>query len=186
MSRDLTSAIKTASQQSRISTCHLLTLYLDAQTIYWCDYSRDVVFEEHNYSHAGSLLEFDGLEETSDVVVNSCTISLSGVDTNNISLVLANLYLDRRVTIHRAFFDSNDELIPDPILIFDGRINRPSIEENPEDGTSVVSVEASNQFADFERRPGRHTSNDEQQIYYPGDKGFEYATEIDRTLTWGS
>lgn len=185
MARNLTNAVKTAATQSRISTCHLLTVYLDGQVIYWCDYHRDVVFEDHNYSHAGNLLEFDGLDEVNDVVVNSVTVSLSGVDTSATGLILSNYYLDRRLTIHRAFFDANDALIPEPVLIFDGRMNKPSLVENPEDGSSVLSVEASNQFADFERKPGRHTSSDEQKIYFPGDKGFEYATEIDKNLTWG-
>ena len=185
MARDITSAVKTAAEQTRISTCHLLTVYLDAQTIYWCDYTRPVIFDGNTYSPAGQLLGFEGLEETSDVVVNSVTVSLSAVDTNATSLILSNYYLDRRLTVHRAFFDANDALIPEPIIIFDGRMNKPSLVENPEDGSAVLSVEASNQFADFERKPGRHTSNDEQQIHFPGDKGFEYATEIDQTLTWG-
>jgi hypothetical protein len=186
MARDVTSAVKTASEQSRISTCHFLTVYLDGQTITWSDYHRDVEWNGSNYSAGGQLLGFDGLEEASDIAVNSVTVTLSGVDTNNTGLILSNYYLDRRMTIHRAIFDENDELIPDPILIFDGRMTRPTIKENPDGNTSTLAVEASNQFSDFERKPGRHTSSDEQRLYFPNDLGFEYATEIDRTLTWGS
>jgi len=186
MSRTLTDAVKSAALQNRISTCHLLTVYLDGTTIYWCDYHRDVVFDENNYSHAGDLLGFDGLDETSDIAVNSVTCSLSGVDTDNTALVLSNYYINRRLTIHRAFFDDDDALIADPVLIFDGRMNRPQLDEDPANGTSTLSVEAGNQFADFERKPGRHTSSDEQRMFFPDDLGLEYATEIDKTLTWGS
>ncbi|MEE4292303.1 MAG: hypothetical protein V2J13_11210 [Cycloclasticus sp.] len=186
MARDLTSPVEAAAAASKIATCHLLTVYLDGQTIYWCDYHRNVTFGAQEYSAAGQLLGFDGLEETSDIAVNAVTVTLSGIDTANISLILSNYYLDRRLTIHRAFFDEDDALIADPVMIFDGRMNRPQIEEDPENGTSNLSVEAGNQFADFERKPGRHTSSDEQRLHFPDDLGLEYATEIDKTLTWGS
>jgi hypothetical protein len=186
MARSLTTEVQAAAAANKISTCHLLTVYLDNQTLYWCDYHRAVDFGGNTYSAAGDLLGFDGLEETSDVTVNSVTCTLTGVDSVNIGLLLSNSYIDRRITIHRAFFDEDDALIADPVQIFDGRMNRPQISENPETGTSTVSVEAGNQFADFGRKPGRHTSDGEQQAIYPGDKGFEYATSIDQTLTWGS
>lgn len=186
MPREMTSAVELASQQSQISTCLLLTIYLDAQTIYWCDYHRDLVAFGQTYGACGQFLGFDGLEETTDISINAVTVALSGVDSANIKLFLSNYYLDRRLTIHRAFLDSDDTLLPDPVLIFDGRMNRPQSNEDPDNGTLTLSVEASNQFADFERKPGRHTSSDEQQAFFPSDLGLQYATEIDRTLTWGS
>lgn len=185
MARDLTTAVLTAATARRICTCHLLTVYLDGLTIYWCDYGRDVEFDGNSYSHAGGLLGFDGLEESSDLSINSVTVSLSGVDTTAYALILSYAYLNRRLTIHRAFFNENDVLIGDPSLIFDGRIISPAITENQDDNTAVLSVEASNQFSDFDSSPGRHTADSEQQVYFPGDKGFEYATETDETLTWG-
>jgi len=186
MARNLTSAIQLASEKNRISTCHLLTVYLDAQTLTWCDYHRSVTYDSSEYSSAGSLLSIDGLNEVSDISVNTVTVTLSAVDTANIALVLANRYIDRRITIHRAFFDDNDALIADPVLVFDGKMNRPAIEEDPEQRSATITVEASNQFSDFERKPGRHTSDADQQAYFPGDKGFEYATQLNKKLTWGS
>ena len=262
MPRNLQIAVKNAAGANRIATAHLMTMYLDAQTIYWIDYHRNVVWNGQTYYAAGQLLTFDGLEETSDIQINSCTIQISGVDPEKIGLVLQNLYINRRVTIHRAFFDpegsgipsrvvvsgdgagnyyfigllndrpdfgslfwaegfwrllygnqledvvesdsflppktgwtggqtleyevGQDILVYEPVLVFDGLINRPVIEEDPENGTATISIEAANQFADFERRPGRHTSNAEQQLFYPGDKGMEYASQQDRNITWGS
>lgn len=186
MARDLTTAVETASQQERISTCHFLTVYLDGQTITWSDFHRDVDWNGSTYSAGGDLLGFDGLEEASDIAVSSVTVSLSGADKSIISTFLSNYYFNRRLTIHLAIFDDNDELIPDPVLLFEGRMSRPQVDEDPEQPTCVISVEASNQFSDFERKPGRHTSSNEQRAFFPDDLGFEYATEKDRTLTWGS
>jgi hypothetical protein len=49
-----------------------------------------------------------------------------------------------------------------------------------------VRVRATSLFADFERRTGRHTNDAEQQIHYPGDKGFEFVSELrDKQINWG-
>ena len=39
----------------------------------------------------------------------------------------------------------------DPLLIFNGRINNPVIQEDVDRGTSTVSVQASSLFVDFDR-----------------------------------
>ena len=44
---------------------------------------------------------------------------------NNISNFLNNDYIDRDIKIYKGFLDSNNALIVDPILIFDGSIDQP-------------------------------------------------------------
>jgi len=80
---------------------------------------------------------------------------------------------------------ANMAIISDPVLIFEGRMDEPGIEENPEDGSCVVTVSATNIWVDFERKAGRHTNHEEQQIFFPGDLGFQYASEIVKDITWG-
>ena len=110
---------------------------------------------------------------------------LTGVEKTFISAVLSENYIDRVVTIYKAFLNSSMALITDPILIFSGRLNQPSITENPDAGTSTVSLTATSHWVDFERRPSRHTNHAEQQIHFSGDKGFEFASEITKEITWG-
>tara|TARA_E500000178_G_C16926361_1_gene709596 strand:+ start:367 stop:930 length:564 start_codon:yes stop_codon:yes gene_type:complete len=185
MARDLNAQIETAVEGDVIRTAYLLTIYFDDVTIRWTNYFRDVVIDSNSYLAYGRLLEFDGLEETSDLTISSISVALSGVKTTETSMVLSKYYLDRRLTIERVFFDSNDSIIHEPVVVFDGRMNRPQIEENHEEGSIVISVEASSHFVDFERRVGRHTSDLEQQAIFAGDRGFEFSTDIDKNLIWG-
>ncbi len=94
-------------------------------------------------------------------------------------------YIDRTVNLYKAFLNNSEAVISDPVLIFSGRISGVGITENPDDGTCAIAVEAASQWVDFERRPGRHTTDSEQQIYFPGDKGFEFSSEITKEILWG-
>jgi hypothetical protein len=73
----------------------------------------------------------------------------------------------------------------DPIAIFDGRGDQPSISENPDDGKCTVTIDFASHWVDFERRPGRHTNHEEQQIHFSGDMFFEFVSGLDRQINWG-
>ena len=77
-------------------------------------------------------------------------------------MFLTGGYLDRTVQIYKAFLDSNDALVSDPLLIFDGRLNNPVIKEDVEAGTSTIAVQASSLFVDFDRINTRFTNNESQ------------------------
>jgi hypothetical protein len=81
--------------------------------------------------------------------------------------------------------DDDLAIVADPILIFEGRMDSPVIDENPDDGSCTVTVSASNAWVDFERLSGRHTNHEEQQIFFPGDKGFEFVSAVTSEITWG-
>lgn len=76
-------------------------------------------------------------------------------------------------------------LVTDPLLIFDGRIDAPVIEEDPDSGKSTLSIKCSDHWADFERIAGRRTNHSDQQLFYPGDKGFEFADQSVKSIKWG-
>jgi len=166
---------------------HLLQVALDAPTgtIYATDAYKDIEWGGNIYTALGHLLSFSDIEETAELQVASLTVTLSGVDQAYISLFLSEHYIDRALRIYTGFLDSSDTLIADPVLIFDGRMDQPVIQEDPDAGTSVVAVRATNAWVDFERRPGRHTNHQEQQIWFPGDRGFEFASEIVKDIVWG-
>lgn len=76
-------------------------------------------------------------------------------------------------------------VVVDPIAIFDGRCDQPSITEDPESGKCVVTIDAASHWVDFERIPGRHTNDSEQQLWFPGDRFFEHVHAQAREVIWG-
>jgi hypothetical protein len=59
------------------------------------------------------------------------------------------------------------------------------INENPDEGSCTIAISATSHWVDFERRPGRHTNHAEQQVWFPGDLGFEFSSEIVKEIRWG-
>jgi hypothetical protein len=186
MDRNATSTVLTEIGKSKNFPVHLLDIYFDNGRASLTDAYKDIEFGTVNYTATGHFLGFDAIEETTELVVQKLNISLSGVDQTYISTVLGGQYIDRKVALYLGFLDENTEqLIDEPILIFDGRMDQPNISEDPSKGTCTITVSCTNAWVDFERRPMRRTNHAEQQIHFAGDKGFEFASEVTKEILWG-
>lgn len=186
MNRGASSSVQTEVALSANAPIHLFELYLDGATTYATDAYRTIEWNGNTYPALGHFLDFDGIEESADMLISQCRVSLSGVDQTMIAAVLAHEYIDRRLCIRTGFLDGSEAVIIDPLPIFDGRVDAPEIAEDPVAGTCVVTISASSHWIDFERAPGRHTNHEEQQIYFPGDLGFEYVSQLNRQIKWGA
>ena len=185
MDRGSTSAFRTEIVKSANKPFHLLKLAFDDVSYYLSDAYIPVTFSGNEYTPTGSFLSFSDIVETNESNIETITIALSGVDTTYINLFLAGGYLDRTVEIYKAFLDSNDALVSDPLLIFSGRLNNPAIKEDVDAGTSTISVQASSLFVDFDRINTRFTNNESQQSFFAGDTGFRFSSVIVKELNWG-
>jgi hypothetical protein len=163
---------------------HLFELYLDGATTYATDAFRTMVWNATTYPALGHFLDYDRIEETGDLSITPVTVQMSGVDQTLIAAVLAHEYIDRRLVIRKAFLSGASAVIVDP-LPSEFRVDSMSIEEDPDSGKCVVAISASSHWIDFERTPGRHTNHEEQQIWFPGDLGFEYVSQLNREIKWG-
>jgi hypothetical protein len=185
MDRSASAAVVTELGKTANQPVHLVAIEFDEGWVYMCDGFRSIDFDGHTWTAVGHFLSFTDIEESATLQVARVTVALSGIDQTYVSAFLQEPYLDRQVKIYKAFMDADMALISDPFLIFDGRIDAPVIEEDPASGTSTVAVDCSDHWVDFERIPGRHTNHAEQQIYFPGDKGFEFADQIVKSIKWG-
>ncbi len=165
--------------------CHLFELHLDDQVVRTTDAYRNIAWDGNTYIGAGGLLAFDGIEESAALQVSTARIQLTGVLQDTIALLLTHTYIDRRVVIYTAFL-SGSGVVVDPVALFDGRADSPIIEEDPESGKCTVTLAAAQHWIDFERRPGRHTNDAEQQIWFSGDKGFEFVSSLNKQIKWGA
>lgn len=185
MDRGSTPAFQTEIAKAQNQPVHLVEVELDSGTVYMTDAYRTITYDGNDYLKLGHFLSFSDIEEAAEVIVSSMTISLSAVDQTWVSTFLQNDYIDRVVKVYTAFLDSNQALIVDPVLIFEGRIDSPVINEDPEAGTSSIAVSVTNAWIDFSRKTGRHTNHEEQQVFFAGDMGFEFASEIVKDVIWG-
>tara|TARA_B100002019_G_scaffold111531_1_gene95945 strand:- start:6888 stop:7466 length:579 start_codon:yes stop_codon:yes gene_type:complete len=188
--RNIFTSTNSAIATGQIHTAHIVEVTLADTSnldykIYMTDYHKDVSYGGNTYLATGHLLDITDLTTTSDLQINDITITLSGIDATKIAEVLSYNYIDRPLIISRVFFSDNDNIINVPYPIFAGRINNPSIVDDPNSGTSVVSINASSYLSDFDRKPNRHTNHIEHNFYYPNDDFFSMWGKINKEIIWG-
>jgi hypothetical protein len=153
-------------------------------TAYITNCSFDITTNGHTYRAVGTMLGFSDVEENSDFTITQCTITVNGINSQDVKLFLTANYTDRKVKIYRVWLNEDNAVAGSALLIFDGRINTPVISDDG--GKVTIGIQASSHWADYDRRNGRHTNFDEQQFWFPGDKGFEFVALESKDLKWGS
>ena len=186
MDRGSSTAFRTEIVKSANKPFHLVKVTLDSASYYLSDAYIPVTFSGNTYTPTGSFLNFSDIVETNDATIEEISISLSGIDRTYTDLFLAENYLDRQIDIYKAFLDTNDALVSDPLLIFSGRLNNPVLKEDVDSGTSTLSLSAASLFVDFERISVRFTNNESQQSFFSGDTGFRFSSVIVKELNWGA
>lgn len=182
-----TPAYLAAVAQDQVVCCHLVEARMDDGVVHLTNFGQDVVWGGHTYLALGSMLGFESPEESIDITTAQITASISGVDPDNLALFLDEHYLLRQWLIYSAVFDQAGSLIADPMLIFDGRINRVAVTEDPEAGSSLIAISLTNAWVDFTQTAGRRTNDAEQQFHFPDDCGFEFVAELaaGKAIKWG-
>lgn len=165
--------------------CYLVDVYFDSSTDRMTDAPKNLVIGGNTYYAQGHMLGFSGLNEAEGMYIPNVTVSVSGIDQAFIAIALATPYLDRRLTISKAFITAAGIVADTPVVIFDGKMLDMNIADDP-NGQTVVTVSATNQFSDFEFTPGRHTNMAEQQALFPGDLFFDFSAEDAKEVTWGT
>tara|TARA_R110002096_G_scaffold309135_1_gene503617 strand:+ start:2373 stop:2936 length:564 start_codon:yes stop_codon:yes gene_type:complete len=183
--RTTSSAVQAEISAAANTPVHLVEVTLGATVYRITDAYIALTWGGNEYSQAGHFLGFSDIEESATLQVSKLTVSLSAIDKTFVSLLLSQDYLDRPIKIYKGFLDAAGALIVDPLLVFEGRIDSPIIQEDPDAGTATIAVSASNSWGDFLRRIGRFTNHEGQQVHFPGDLGLQFASEIVKDVVWG-
>lgn len=185
LERSLTLAVKTQLGGDSITPVHLLDVMLDSGAVYLTDAYKPLVFGGNTYTALGHLIQFDRIEETAQMQVNSTTIILGGVDQTMYALFLGERYVNRKAAIWLGFLNSTGALVVDPVKVLDGRLDEPFIDEDPDAGTATLGARIINQWSDYERINGRQANHNSQKHLFSTDKGLVHAHKVEKPITWG-
>lgn len=192
MSRGLDSTTVSKLSSRYLSMFHLVTIELDTPirlTDHYHDIEYNFTGSLETFTSNGRLVGLDSIKETQKLSNPTVSISLSGANSADISLALTESFSDKRVVVRRGLFDDSGEtamsnIIAEPFTIFDGRISSWGISNNPQEGESVVDWKVESHWADWERVAGRKTNNEDAQLYYPNEVGFEFTSQILGETAW--
>lgn len=182
MPRSLSTALQAQVSAQQTKICYLVEFELST-TVRATDFYTDLVFDGNSYSAGGSFLKINTTQETGELKVDEISINCSNVTNEIRALVKDGNYMDKKVTVDLGFLDESETLVG-TINYFTGNIRSVSIAEDGD--ISDINLVVANHWANWNLTKGRHYSDESQQSFSTGDRGFEYATETKDEIRWGS
>nr|BAR32820.1 Uncharacterized phage conserved protein (DUF2163) [uncultured Mediterranean phage uvMED] len=182
MPRSLSTALQTQVSSTATKTAFLVELNLSS-TIRLTDWYSNVTYDSNSYEAGGSFLSVDAITETGQLQVDEINLGFSNITDQVRSLIQSGAFTDKTVDIYLAYFDANETIVG-AINYFTGQIRNVSIQENIEDSVLVMTV--ASHWANWNLTKGRHYSQESQEAFSTGDKGFEFATQVKSDVRWGS
>jgi peptidoglycan hydrolase-like protein with peptidoglycan-binding domain len=181
MPRSLSTDLQTQVSSTATKTAFLVELNLSS-TIRLTDWYSNVTYNSNSYEAGGSFLTVDSTTETGQLQVNEINLGFSNITDDVRSLVQDGEFTDKTVDVYIAYFNS-DETIVGAINYFTGQIRNVSIQEDL--NNSILNMTVASHWANWNLTKGRHYSDESQQGFSTGDKGFEFATQVKSDVRWG-
>jgi hypothetical protein len=181
MPRSLSTDLQTQVSSTATKTAFLVELNLSS-TIRLTDWYTNVTYDSNSYEAGGSFLQVDATTETGQLQVDEINLGFSNVTDQVRSLVQNGAFTDKTVDVYLAYFNA-DETIVGAINYFTGQIRSVSISETID--SSILTMTVASHWANWNLTKGRHFSDESQQSFSSGDKGFEFATQVKKDVRWG-
>lgn len=151
-----------------------LRLNNSAQSIAWGAYT---------WLGIGRLGSIDTVGEGMTLEARSLKFTVTGIDPANIAIALGQQYQGRSCKVWLAPLDEGYAVLPDPVLVFSGRMDTMDVELGT---TATITVSAESRLADWDRPRVRRYNAADQAITDPTDKGFEFVPQmVEKSLRWG-
>jgi hypothetical protein len=144
----------------------------------------NVTWNSQIWTGLGQLGTISSIEESSELKATNVTFTLSGIPQDLIQHALGQVRQGNAVKLWFGCLGDNNNVMADPLQIFAGRMDVPTIDEGAQ--TSTISISVENRLIDLNRSRERRYTNQDQQIDHPGDLGFQYVQFIQNwNGTWG-
>ena len=181
MPRSLSTDLQTQVSSTATKTAFLVELNLSS-TIRLTDWYSNVIYNSNSYEAGGSFLSVDSTTETGQLQVDEINLGFSNITNEVRSLVQDGAFTDKTVEIYIAYFNENETIVG-AINFFTGQIRNVSIQESIDN--SILNMTVASHWANWNLTKGRHYSDESQQSFSTGDKGFEFATQVKSDVRWG-
>ena len=186
MTRNLTTALKNELANYVLRPVHLISFGFSTP-VYLTDCSFELTSSisgtSRTYTPTAFIQNVSGFTEEVGVTKSSLRIGLSGVDQTFISVALNENIINDSFSVYRAFLDTDNTIIPDPFLLYDGQIDTFEISETTKESTVILNV--TSHWANFDKKNGRKTNTTSQQRFFSTDVGMQFSSETVQDIKWG-
>lgn len=190
MSRGLSTAQNTYLAGNSLISVTLISIGVNGGSdLYYTDAPFDITYDGNTYEAQGHFMGISEAGEVSELQITNVSLTINGLDLNNVQTLATSNQINQQVTVRRAFLNPIDNtLIGDSagdnaFVIFQGKIAGYKV-TNATD-TATITVEVTSQFANFQRITGRRTNQASLQKEFSTDFGFQYSYEPLNDIKWG-
>jgi len=149
----------------------------------YTNHGKDLTVGSKTYISNGLVSEFSGINQSQSLGLSSYTLKLSNVANTIAKGYLATNYRGHSAIIYMAIV-ANGAVVGTPTIIYKGTLDTLAIKESKD--TSALTLKLTSQWANYNQRGGRYTSDSVQQGLYAGDNIFKFAhQESSDSLGWG-
>jgi len=136
-----------------------------------------------NFAGVGWLGKISDLPQNTELTAENMRLTLSGIPPELAGDAINGVRLSGSVTVWLAFLDSNNNVIPDPLQIWQGQTDVPTLSEGAD--VCTLDLTAENALIALNLASNRRFTTLDQQLDFPGDTGFDYVTAMqDLYLTY--
>lgn len=183
MTRTVTSAVDTALAANHVPLVVFVEMDFPSAFLRLNNSAVNFAWNGYDWLGVGRLGGIDPVKEGADLQARGLALRISGIDPAAISLALGSQYQGRSCKVWAAPLTSEHAVIADPVLIFWGRMDTMNLDIG---STATITINAESRLADWDRPRVRRYNHEDQQIDYPGDKGFEFVPQmVEKELRWG-
>lgn len=174
----------TALNSASIRHAEFVRLNVDGTIYTFCNAASPITVNSIAFTALGALLGLSDVQRDIKATSDDLTISLTGIDTNYVALILSSDIKGSIVEVWRGFLDSSNQIITSPTQQFfkryQGIVNNVSISENFNEQARTRVATCSISCASFRlilenRMSGIKTNPISWKQFYPND------TSMDRT-----
>jgi hypothetical protein len=145
--------------------------------------SHNFTWNGYTWYGAASVGSVAPVEETHTLEAKGCSFRVTGIDPANISRVVGEQYQGRDVRMWLAFLTDDYQMIADPVEIYYGRMDVPTIQLGKE---ATITLSTESHLVSWESPKVRRYNHSDQLQRYPGDIGMEFVEQMAaKEIVWG-
>jgi hypothetical protein len=183
MSRDLTASVVAQTQAAQVQPFFMFEGDFIGGTVRVWSGIGELNWNNQIWDGYGTLLGISNIDEDNEISAKGITVSLSGIPSETISLALQDCRQGFQGNVYLGFIDNN-EVVSDPVLVFQGRLDVVEIGEG--DDTSYISLNYESRLIDLQKPRSSRFTDEDQKRAFPGDLGCAFVISLqDKNIRWG-
>lgn len=178
MARSMTGAVQTELDAGSVRPIFLIDADFSLGHIRFWSGVGPLTWNSVVFTGSGDLINMSAAKESSGLVANGISVSLSGIPSSLIATALVDFpnSQGRSFTCYFGFLTSAGVPIVDPFVLWAGRMDTMVIDEGVE--TATITVNCESRAIAFRRSNVFRLTNEQQQLSYPGDRGLEFVAGL--------